>query len=43
MLTFGKAKVAKEELYVAKKKKTMKIWDANVDNIVVSKLTENKN
>ena len=41
MLRFGKTKVAKEECYGAKK--PMKIWDANVDNIVISKLVETKN
>ena len=41
MLRFGKTKVAKEEFYGAKK--PIKIWDVNVDNIVISKLIETKN
>ena len=41
MLRFGKTKVAKEEFSGAKK--PMKTWDANVGNIVTSKLTESKN
>ena len=32
--------IAKEEFYAAKK--PMKIWDVNVDNIVISKLVETK-
>ena len=32
------AKVAKEEFYGAKK--PIKIWDVNVDNIVISKLVD---
>ena len=35
MLRFSKAKVAKEHFYGAKK--PIKIWDVNVDNIVISK------
>ena len=38
MLRFGKKKVAKEEIYGAKKKKK----DVNVDNVVTSKLIETK-
>ena len=38
MLSFGKVEVAKEEFYGIKK--TIKVWDANVDNIVISKLVE---
>ena len=38
MLRFGKRKVAKEEFYGAKR--PIKIWDVNVDNIVISKLVE---
>ena len=40
MLSIGKTKVAKEEVYGAKK---IKIWDVNVDNTVISKLVETKN
>ena len=36
MLRSAKIKVAKEEFYDAKNKR--KIWDVNVDNIVISKL-----
>ena len=36
MLRFGKTKVAKEESYGAKK--SIKIWDVSVDNILISKL-----
>ena len=39
MLRFGKKKVAKEEIYGAKKKKKK---DVNVDNVVTSKLIETK-
>ena len=35
MSRFGKTKVANEEVYGAKK--LIKIWDVNVDNIVVLK------
>ena len=41
MLKFGKTKVAKEEFYVAKK--PIKSWGVDVDNIVISKLSETKN
>ena len=40
MLGFGKANVAKEELYVAKRSRN--ICDANVNHIVISKLVEMK-
>ena len=40
MLTFGETKEAKEKFYEAKK--TINIWDVNVDNIVISKLVETK-
>ena len=40
MLRFAKTKVKKEKLYAAKN--FIKIWDANVDNIVISKLIERK-
>ena len=38
--TFGKTKVAKEEFYG--RKKPIKIWDVNVDNIDISKSVETK-
>ena len=41
MLRFDKIKVAKETFYGAKK--PIKVWDGNVDNIVISKLVETKN
>ena len=37
----GKTKVAKEEFYGAKR--PIKIWDVDVKNIVVSKISEMKN
>ena len=40
MLRFGKTKVAKEKFYGAKK--TINIWDVNVDNIVISNLVGTK-
>ena len=40
MLKFGEKNVTKETFYAAKK--PIKIWDVNVDNIVVSKLIETK-
>ena len=40
MLRFGKIKVAKEEFYSAKK--SINIWDVDVNNIVISKLIEMK-
>ena len=40
MLTFGETKEAKEKFYEAKR--TINIWDVNVDNIVISKLVETK-
>ena len=36
MLRFGKIKIAKEEFYAAKK--PIKIWDADNDDTVISKL-----
>ena len=39
MLRFCEAKVAKETFYSAKK---VNIWNANVDNIVISKLVRTK-
>ena len=35
MVRFGERKISKEEFYV--QKKTLKVWDVNVDNIVISK------
>ena len=40
MVRFGEKEIAKEKFYAAKK--PIKIWDVNVDNIVVSKLVETK-
>ena len=40
MFRFGETKVANEKFYGAKK--TIKIWDVNVNNIMVSKLAETK-
>ena len=40
MLRFGETKVAKGKFYGTKK--TINIWDVNVDNIVISKLVEIK-
>ena len=40
MLRFGETKVTKEKFYAAKK--PIKIWDVDVDNIVISKLVETK-
>ena len=40
MLRFGKTKIAKEKFYAAKK--PIKIWDVNVENIVISKLVKTK-
>ena len=42
MLRFGKTEEAKKEFYHAKKKK-IKVWDVNVDNIVTSKVVDMKN
>ena len=41
MLKLCETKVAKEEFHVAQK--PLNIWDANVDNILISNLTEIKN
>ena len=41
MLRFITRKVVKEEFCPAKQ--PLKIWDVNVDSIVISKLTETKN
>ena len=40
MLIFVETKVMKGKFYVAKK--PMKIWDVNVDNIVISRLVKTK-
>ena len=40
MLRFGKKKAIKKTYYAAKK--PIKIWDVNVDSIVISKLIETK-
>ena len=40
MLRFGETKVTKEKLHAAGK--PIKIWDVNVDNIVISKLVKTK-
>ena len=40
MLRFGETKIAKEKFYAAKK--PIKIWDVNVENIVISKLAKTK-
>ena len=40
MLRFGETKIAKEKFYAAKK--TLNIWDVNVENIVISKLVRTK-
>ena len=41
MFRFDKTKVVKEKFYGAKE--PIKIWDVNVDNIIISKLVETKN
>ena len=40
MLRFGETKVIQEKFYAAKK--PIKIWDVNVDNIVILKLVKTK-
>ena len=40
MLKFGENEIAKENFYAPKR--PMKIWDVNVDNIVISKLVKTK-
>ena len=40
MVKFGKTETAKENFYAAKN--PIKIWDVNVDNIVISKLVKTK-
>ena len=39
MLKLGETKIVKEKFYAAQK--PIKIWDANVDNIVISKIKTN--
>ena len=40
MMRFGEIEIAKEKFYTAKK--TIKIWEFNIDNIVISKLVKTK-
>ena len=40
ILRFGERKIAKEKFHAAEK--PMKIWDVNVENIVITKLVETK-
>ena len=40
MVRFGDREIAKERFYAAKR--PIKIWDVNVDNIVISKLVKTK-
>ena len=40
MVRFGEKEIAKEKFYAAKR--PVKVWNVNVDNIFVSKLTETK-
>ena len=40
MVRFGDGEKAKEKFYAAKR--PMKIWDVNVDNILISKLVKTK-
>ena len=40
MVKFGKKEIAKQKFYAAKK--PIKIWNVNVDNIVISKLVKTK-
>ena len=40
MVRFGVTEIAKKKFYAAKK--SLKIWDVNVDNIVISKLVKTK-
>ena len=42
MLRFGKTNIAKEKFYGAKKKNN-KIWNVEVNNMVISNLTETNN
>ena len=40
MSRFGETKITKEKFYATKR--PIKIWDVNVDNIVISKLIKTK-
>ena len=40
-MRFGEERVTKEKFHAAKK--PIRIWDVNIDNIVISKLIEKKN
>lgn len=40
MIRFGETEIRKEEFYGAKK--SIKIWDIDVDNIIISKFVELK-
>ena len=40
MVRFGNREIAKEKFYAAKR--PIKIWDVNVDNIVISKIVKTK-
>ena len=40
MLRFGEGEIVKEKFYASKK--PIKIWDVNVDDIVISKLVKTK-
>ena len=40
MTKYVKTEIAKENFYAAKK--PMKIWDVNIDNILISKLVKTK-
>ena len=40
MIKFVKTEITKENFYAAKK--PMKIWDVNIDNILISKLVKTK-
>ena len=41
MVKFGERKIAKETFYAAKR--LIKLWNVNVDNIVISELVKKKN
>ena len=40
MVKFGEKEIEKEKFYASKK--SIKVWDVNVDNIVISKLVKTK-
>ena len=42
MLRFGQIKVTKKKVIFICCKKAIKIWDVNVDNIIISKLVKTK-